>query len=99
MVIYKYPLAMTDEQTVSLPMFAKILSFVVQREQPVLYALIYEGEKRRVDVPVYFVGTGQQLPTDVMSGNRIKAAYRTTLSFGDGSLMLHVFMTCKWEEI
>ncbi len=74
MKIYKYPIPITDSFTIEMPLNAKILSFQMQNECPMLWAAVWENsslEERKfrlcgtghyidMDLVKEFIGTVQQ---------------------------------------
>jgi hypothetical protein len=61
--IYKYPIEITDEQTVSMPMGAQVLSAQMQETQLCIWALVEVGNvncNRRVRI----FGTGNTVKLD-----------------------------------
>jgi hypothetical protein len=61
--IYKYPIEITDEQTVSMPVGAQVLSAQMQRTQLCIWALVEVGNidcDRRVRI----FGTGNTVKLD-----------------------------------
>ena len=57
MVIYKYELQITDEQTVEMPRGARLLSVQMQRERLMLWAVVNTNEPIRSRV-IRIHGTG-----------------------------------------
>jgi len=73
--IYKYPLEITEEQTIELPTEVDILSVVSQRildgevENLVLYALVNTNrkfEKQLIDIKI--IGTGHKIDINDLDG-------------------------------
>lgn len=83
--IYKYPIAMTDEQTIPLPAGARILSAQVQRGQICLWASVDREEKRIEPRTFRIIGTGHPVP------DLGELAYIATVQFDGGALIFHVF--------
>jgi hypothetical protein len=81
--VWKFPLKLTDFQTVKLPMGSRIISVLNQREGPVLYAEVESMADRDESWNIYTFGTGH--PLIATSG----AKFLGTLSFRDGSLIFH----------
>lgn len=80
MVIYKYPLALRDTQTVRMPQGATLLDVLMQGGGPVLYALVSKNteiEDRRIAI----YGTGHDIPRP--------GEYVATVS--DGKFVWHIF--------
>lgn len=84
MKIFKYTLAITDHQTVSLPSGYKILSVGNQREELVLWALVPTTNVPHVAVLIWIHGTGNS----ILPGESEK--YIGTVQMGNG-LVWHVF--------
>lgn len=84
--VFKYPLRVTDVQTVPLPVAARPLSVQIQRttDDLTLWALVSDAAPV-VPREVYVVGTGR--PADHVVG----CDFLGTLQ--DGPLVWHVFIT------
>jgi hypothetical protein len=82
--IYKYELAITDSQTVTMPEGAEILAVQVQRGAPCLWALV-NPELRAVERHIETFGTGHPVDTGV------ERLYIGTYQISGGSLVFHVF--------
>lgn len=82
--IWKWPLEVTDLQTVSMPSGAKVLAIQTQHGQPVIWALVDESAPKVSRVFVTY-GTGYPMP-DGDLGN-----YVGTYQISGGSLVFHVF--------
>lgn len=91
LTIYKYPLFMVDEQTLALPLGAKILSFHNQKmqgkETPCIWVLLNNEEKRIQEVKIFLIRTGN--PIDKYSWI-LTNFIGTALFYGDKSV-LHAF--------
>ena len=97
--IYKYPLEVTDQQYVDLPVGAQILSVQMQSQpawkmraentQPHLWALVDDAETMRCFRNVEMVGTGQ--PTGHIEFDLFD--FISTIQMQDGRLILHVFIS------
>lgn len=84
MVIYKYPIQITDRQIVEMPKQAEILCVQVQREVPCLWALVnLDGVMAKRTILVY--GTGHPVPDSTQQ------KYIGTIQLNGGSLVFHVF--------
>lgn len=84
MTIWKYPLEMTDIQTIGVPRGAVPLSVQVQGETPCLWALVDPENPPRAMI-VKTVGTGHAC---VLDGYRHLGTYQ----LHGGSLVFHVFV-------
>lgn len=85
MTIWKYPLEITDEQTIELPQRSEILSVQMQNGVPTIWALVdpkAPGPKVKQKIGIF--GTGN--PID---GVLFKQAFIGTVQ--QGSLVWHVF--------
>lgn len=91
--IFKYPLGITDNQTIKLPRGAHILSVMNQHDNIVLYALVNDDEKKNVSVSIKIVGTGHSVNFPICSPMFVNDAYKFlgTVSLYGGELMFHVF--------
>ena len=85
--VFKYELIATDEQKLTLPANAEILSVVNQNEDIVLYALVDTTVRGLQSHTIYIHGTGH-----VVSGEDI--AFIGTVALHGGRLMFHVFRAC-----
>jgi hypothetical protein len=81
--IYKYPLQITDEQLVSMPAFAEILTVQLQDGKPVIWAYVETtaSQDRRL---IETFGTGNPIT------NQSERKYIGTYQLPDG-LVFHVF--------
>ncbi len=82
--IYKYPLALTDRQTVRVPLGALVLSVAEQAGRLCLWAVVDADEKETEERVIFVVGTGNPLPEDF-------GAFVGTVVTADGALVWHVF--------
>jgi hypothetical protein len=83
--IYKYPIAVVDQQTLRLPAEAEILCVQMQGEQPCIWALVTPNATTKDrDIRVY--GTGHRMPDETASHR-----YIGTIQMAAGSLVFHVF--------
>lgn len=89
--IWKFPLEITDEQTVELPAGARLLTVQMQkqygdrRETPCLWAIV-DPEAPRVRLRFRIVGTGNPFP------DAEDCSYLSTFQLEDGALVFHVFV-------
>jgi hypothetical protein len=85
--IYKYLLDVQDEQEVSLPVGARILSIAMQQGKLCLWAEVDpDPTLMLVNVPIYLYGI--EHPIDVPPNKR---RFICTLLLNEGSLVLHAF--------
>lgn len=84
MRIFKYPLEVTDRQTVHLPYNSKILTVQLQHEKLQLWALVDELENLSVPITIAIYGTGNPMPNN-------PGDYISTFQMHGGSLVFHVF--------
>jgi len=91
MKIFKYPLELTEEQTITLPEPAWILSVINQYGKLVLYA-VAELKNNEINLltvhskTIKIVGTGEEFPDiDIYE-------FINTVSMDDGRLIWHVFV-------
>ena len=59
--VWKYPLAITDEQEISMPIGARILSVDFQDSRLFLWAVVDPDEQEQEQVTLRVVGTGHQM--------------------------------------
>ncbi len=83
--IHKYPLTLTDEQSLSMPQGARPLSVQVQRGVPCLWAIVDPSEDIR-PIRVRMVGTGHPMEED-----GINWRFVGTIQLHDGALVFHFF--------
>ena len=91
--VFKYPVAVLDEQVLKIPGLHKILSI---GEQPgiesgvlMLWAMVDLEDKTTDEVPLRIVGTGNPMPDDMAVGRQWK--YWKTVQMASG-LVWHVFL-------
>ncbi len=84
MTIWKFPIAVTDEQTVEMPADARILTVQVQHDQPCLWAIV-DSDKPTEPRRIRIFGTGH----DMGRGNG--SVYIGSFQISGGSLVFHVF--------
>ena len=81
--VFKWTLAITDLQALSLPKGAQILSVQVQNELPQLWALVDPAaEKEKRTIAIY--GTGHPVPDN-------PGDYIGTVQMLNGRLVWHIF--------
>lgn len=81
--IFKYPLVVTDEQKILVPVGAEILCVQMQRDVPCLWAEVNVEETMREYREIFIHGTGHKY-------NPHKRYIGTFQKF-DGALVFHVF--------
>jgi hypothetical protein len=84
MRIWKYPLQITDNQTLLLPVGAKILAVQMQGEYPQLWALVDDMADDEEFRKIAIYGTGNPMPDNV-------GEYITTFQSHGGMFVWHVF--------
>ncbi len=83
LTIWKYPLQVTDEQTIMMPRDTRILTVQTQDDQPCLWAFV-DNSREREPRKIRIYGTNHEIdetPTD----------YIGTFQVSGGSLVFHVF--------
>lgn len=83
--IYKYPIEVTDEQTLTLPKDAQILAFQMQGSTPCIWAMIDTKEKRTEQITVRVHGTGHPI------ADSERLTYLGTFQMHGGHLVFHAF--------
>lgn len=83
--IWKFPLVVTDEQTVNLPKGAQALAVQVQHGQPCLWALV-DPDAPIAAVGIRMHGTGHTIPDDLEG-----YSYIGTFQMMGGALVFHTF--------
>lgn len=93
--IYKYEIDLTDEQVITLPESAKILSIIEQRNHIMLYALVdIEHVNTTTNKKIRIVGTGQQFPDSELWD------FVSTVSLDGGLFVWHVFkLRCDHDRL
>lgn len=84
--IWKYPLRVTDIQTVKMPQSSRILCVQEQHGQPCLWALVFphmENVSRFIEI----IGTGHPIEQDGKNAR----TYIGTFQLHNGELVFHVF--------
>lgn len=84
--IYKYQLAVTDQNIINIPQGSEILCVQIQGEAPCLWVLV-DTEEKPEDVLIETFGTGHEIPTDM----GIDRAYIGTYQIMGGAQIYHVF--------
>lgn len=84
MTIWKFPLAIADEQIIEWPEINRPLAVQVQNGTPCLWLLV-DPEARKIRVRVRIFGTGHPgiIPSDLYVG---------TFQIHGGNLVFHVFL-------
>lgn len=82
--IYKYPLQVTSEQTIDLPIGAKLLTVQTQNSTPCLWAMIRTSDYTK-KIKVFTFGAGHPIPFE------FQGDYLGTYQLEDGRLVFHVF--------
>lgn len=88
--IFKYPLVITDEQEVELPVGAEVISALNQRGQLVLYAIVDDSVSKTEKRIVRIFGTGHVV--DVYHGSNSEYDFIGTVSMMNDELIWHVFV-------
>ena len=83
--IYKYELEVDDEQLLTLPANAAILTVQVVGNVPYLYAVVDLDTEETEERHILTFGTGHQIEDD------LKAHYVGSYQLLDGKLVYHVF--------
>jgi hypothetical protein len=83
MTIWKYPLAITDRQTITMPRNAQLLTVQTQEGSLVLWALV-RPEETGVGREIAIYGTGNPMPP-------YPGEYVATFSSHSNALVWHVF--------
>jgi hypothetical protein len=81
--IWKFPLDVTDEQLVSMPAVAEILTVQAQGDQPYLWAMVDPAQPRQFR-EIVTRGTGHPVPDR-------PGTYVGTYQLHGGGLIYHVF--------
>lgn len=84
-IIYKYPIEVTDEQALTLPVNAQILSVQTQGNTPCIWAMIDTAETRTEQIAVRVYGTGHPI------ADSERLTYIGTFQMHGGRLVFHAF--------
>lgn len=84
--IWKFPLVIKDEQTITIPGGAKILTVQLQKGDLYIWAIVDPNEPLR-DRTIYVRGTGHPLNFSINKAIR----YVGTFQLSAGDLVFHVF--------
>lgn len=82
--IFKYPLIITDEQILELPLFSQILSVKFQRGELFLWAKV-NTDSQSVKTKIFIYGTGNPIRS------KSKMKFVDTVMHFEDSLVWHVF--------
>ncbi len=82
--IYKYPVIVTDEFNLTMPVGAKVLSVQVQNGSPQLWAMVDTSEPLSEIRSFRVIGTGHPIDSD-------PGVYIGTFQIHGGELVLHLF--------
>lgn len=88
--IWKYPLKVSAEQEIHVPVGYKILTVTDETltNPPCIYALVDDEKRPLVTVKVYMAGTGFALDKHMLA----KCSYIGTVITQQGTLVWHVFV-------
>ena len=87
-IIYKYALAIQDEQLINMPKFAQILDVQVQSGVPCIWAFI-DTDEERISRKIITYGTGEDVSGDFL---RVPSrTYLATYQLTEEGLVFHVF--------
>lgn len=84
--IHKFTLQPADEQAITLPIGAQLLSVQVQHSEIQLWAIIDTAVVGSYEQRILMVGTGHALPT-----TDVHVAFLGTVQLMGGDLVFHVF--------
>lgn len=83
--IYKYPIEVTDEQTLTLPVNSQILTVQAQGNTPCIWAMIDTAETRTEQIAVRVYGTGHPI------ADSERQIYIGTFQLLGGQFVFHAF--------
>ena len=83
--IYKYPLEITDKQSVSMIANAEVLCVQMQTGTPCIWAMVDNDQTEKENRTFFTYGTGYDIPNDA------EILYVGTYQHMNGSLVFHVF--------
>lgn len=86
--IYKYLLAITDDQIISIPKDSTVLSVICQNNQLVVYVVIDTDNIESNELYKFkIIGTGNP----IVAKDFLTYRFLNTVSMADGNLIWHVF--------
>lgn len=91
MRIWKWTLAVTDVQTIELPVGAGILTVQMQGGEPQLWALCDENATAKDKRHIAIYGTGNLMPDE-------PGEYLATFQMHGGALVFHAFEVAHAQE-
>ena len=83
--IYKYPLEITNKQSIEIPNNSRILSVANQNENICLWVEIDKKEEKKTELAFYVFGTGHDIP------DNLNLHFIGTVVTLGGRLVWHVF--------
>jgi hypothetical protein len=84
--IWKYPLTVTDYQTIEIPINAKLLCVHTQFDIPCLWAEV-DSDNRKIKEVIRMFETGQSIDDDVLKD----CTYLGTFLIKEDQLVFHVY--------
>jgi len=91
--IWKFPIDITDESSITMPMGAKVLSVQTQNGQPCIWAEV-NTRSRPEERPFRIFGTGHELP----DGLHDSWVFVGTFQVAGGALVFHLYRKIMaWE--
>jgi len=75
--IWKYPLEITDSQTVEAPEGAEFISVIEQNGMPTLYAIVNPHAVRKASYGVQIRGTGHPIESTLLPSYRFLGTVQT----------------------
>jgi hypothetical protein len=85
--IYKYPIQVTDTQSIHLPLGSEILTIQTENNEPHLWALVDPSEKDTEGVIIEIFGTGHPIGYDM----GVSREYISTFQLHKGIVVFHAF--------
>lgn len=86
--IWKYPLEITDEQFIDVPLGSEPLSVQVQNDQLCIWVLVTNHNRPTKEQPIRIYGTGHPVES-------LHRDYVGTVQTMGGALVWHVFWTTR----
>lgn len=90
--VWKYELALQEDQVLEVPCPAKPLCVQMQRETPCLWALVEPECDESIQLRIKIAGTGNEAAVHP------DAQYLGTFQVGDGAFVFHVFDVTHVED-
>lgn len=89
MIVHKYRIELEDEQVITMPEDAEMLSVQIQYGEPHIWMLVPHKPSKLVDRRFRLFGTGQLIPGEFKKDDNLH--YLDTFQIMGGNIVLHLF--------